>query len=134
MPIPEILLVDRQHVGDIDLLTSERGVLSLEPADRSERRNQQPQKEEEQRDHRGRRYVIPLPDQTDEVFSTHRGRTEQSYGCFGLIPITSDLARRPALALLPALPSIAERTVVRVLPIVLASVHHDGGGVSQRLK
>jgi hypothetical protein len=27
--------------------------------------------------------VIPLPDQTDEVFSTHRSRTEQSYGCFG---------------------------------------------------
>ena len=25
------------------------------------------------RDHRGRRYVIPLPDQTDEVFGTHRG-------------------------------------------------------------
>jgi hypothetical protein len=53
---------------------------------------------------------------------------------FGLIPITLDLARRPALALLPALPSIAERTVAQVLPIVLASVHHDGGGVSQRLK
>src|SRR5690242_10135281 len=53
---------------------------------------------------------------------------------FWLIPITSDLARRPALALLPALPSIAERTVAQVLPIVLASVHHDGGGVSQRLK
>jgi hypothetical protein len=33
--------------------------------------NQQPQKEEEQRDHRGRRYVILLPDQTDEVFGTH---------------------------------------------------------------
>src|SRR5262245_1850363 len=54
-----------------DQLTSERGVLSLEPADRPERRNQQPQKEEEQRDHRGRRYVIPLPDQTDDVFGTH---------------------------------------------------------------
>src|SRR5262249_8408333 len=52
-------------------LTSERGILSLKSADRSERRNQQPQKEEEQRDHRGRRYVIPSPDQTDEVFSTH---------------------------------------------------------------
>jgi hypothetical protein len=39
-----------------DRLTSERGVLSLEPADRPERLNQQPQKEEEQRDHRGRRY------------------------------------------------------------------------------
>jgi len=45
--------------------------LSLKPADRPERRNQQPQKEEEQRDHRGRRYVIPLPDHTDEVFGTH---------------------------------------------------------------
>jgi hypothetical protein len=53
-------------------LTSERSILSLKPADRPERRNQQPQKEEEQRDHRGRRYVIPSPDQTDEVFSTHR--------------------------------------------------------------
>src|SRR5437667_6804762 len=53
-------------------LTSERGILSLKPADRPERRNQQPQKEEEQRDHRGRRYVIPSPDQTDEVFGTHR--------------------------------------------------------------
>jgi hypothetical protein len=57
-----------------DQLTSERSVLSLKPADRPERRNQQPQKEEEQRDHRGRRYVIPLPDQTDEVFSTHRSK------------------------------------------------------------
>ena len=27
--------------------------------------DQQPQKDEEQRDHRGRRYVIPSPDQTD---------------------------------------------------------------------
>jgi hypothetical protein len=53
-------------------LTSERGILSLESADQPERRNQQPQKEDEQRDHRGRRYVIPLPDQTDEVFATHR--------------------------------------------------------------
>jgi len=34
-------------------LTSERGILSLKSADRSVRRNQQPQKEEEQRDHRG---------------------------------------------------------------------------------
>jgi len=54
-----------------DQLTSERGILSLKSADRFERRNQQPQKEEKQRDHRGRRYVIPLPDQTDEVFGTH---------------------------------------------------------------
>ena len=45
-------------------LTSQRGILSLKLADWSERRNQQPQKEEEQRDHRGRRYVIPSPDQT----------------------------------------------------------------------
>src|SRR5690348_5342382 len=52
-------------------LTSERSILSLKPADRSERRNHQPQKEEEQRDHHGRRYVIPSPDQTDEVFNTH---------------------------------------------------------------
>jgi hypothetical protein len=29
-------------------------------------------KKKEQRDHRGRRYVIPSPQQTDEVFSTHR--------------------------------------------------------------
>jgi hypothetical protein len=55
-----------------DQLTSERSVLSLKPADRPERRNQQPQKEEEQRDHRDRRYVIPSPDQTDEVFGTHK--------------------------------------------------------------
>ena len=55
-------------------LTSERGILSLKPADRPERRNQQPQKEEEQRDHPGRRYVILLPDQTDEVLSTHRSK------------------------------------------------------------
>jgi hypothetical protein len=53
-------------------LTSERGILSLKPADGPERRNQQPQKEEEQRDHRGRRYVIPSSDQTDEVFGIHR--------------------------------------------------------------
>jgi hypothetical protein len=53
-------------------LTSERGILSLKPADRPERRNQQSQKEEEQRDHRGRRYVTLSPDQTDEVFGTHR--------------------------------------------------------------
>ena len=53
-------------------LTSERGILSLKPADRPERRNQQPQKEEEQRDHRGRRHVIPSSDQTDEVFGIHR--------------------------------------------------------------
>jgi hypothetical protein len=52
-------------------LTSERGILSLKPADRPERRNQQSQKEEKQHDHRGRRYVIPSPDQTDEVFGTH---------------------------------------------------------------
>jgi hypothetical protein len=51
-----------------DQLMSKRGILSLEPADRPERRNQQPQKEDEQRDHRGRRYVIPSSDQTDEVF------------------------------------------------------------------
>jgi len=55
----------------IQALTPERGILSLKSAGRPERRNQQPQKEEEQRDHRGRRYVIPSPDQTDEVFSTH---------------------------------------------------------------
>ena len=54
-----------------DQLMSKRGILSLEPADRPERRNQQPQKEDEQRDHRGRRYVIPSSDQTDEVFGTH---------------------------------------------------------------
>src|SRR5215469_8395387 len=55
-----------------DQLMSERSILSLKSADRPERRNQQPQKEEEQRDHCGRRYVIPSPDQTDEVFGTHR--------------------------------------------------------------
>jgi len=55
-----------------DQLTSERSILSLKPADRPEGRNQQPQKKEEQRDHRGRRYVIPSPDQTDEVFGTHK--------------------------------------------------------------
>ena len=54
-------------------LTSERGILSLKSADPFERQDQQPQKEEEQRDHRGRRYVIPSPDQTDEVFGTHNG-------------------------------------------------------------
>src|SRR5262249_2198604 len=53
-------------------LTSQRGILSLKSADRSERRNQQPQKEEEQRDHRGRRYVILSSHQMDEVFGTHR--------------------------------------------------------------
>jgi hypothetical protein len=51
---------------------SKRGILSLEPADRPERRNQQLQKEDQQRDHRGRRYVIPSSDQMDEVFGTHR--------------------------------------------------------------
>jgi hypothetical protein len=54
-----------------DQLTPKRSILSLKPADRPERRNQQPQKEEKQRDHRGRRYVIPSSDQTDEVFGTH---------------------------------------------------------------
>jgi hypothetical protein len=53
-----------------DQLTSERSILGLKSADRPERRN--PQKEEEQRDHRGRRYVIPSPDQTVEVFGTYR--------------------------------------------------------------
>jgi hypothetical protein len=38
-----------------DQLTSKRGILSLKSADRPERRKQQPQKEEEQRDHGGRR-------------------------------------------------------------------------------
>ena len=61
-------------------LTSERGILSLKPADRPERRKQQPQKEEEQRGHRGRRYVIPSPDQTDEVFSTHSGVFQRMVG------------------------------------------------------
>jgi hypothetical protein len=51
--------------------TSERGILGLKPADRPERRNQQPQNEEKQRDHRGRRYVIPSSDQTDQVFGIH---------------------------------------------------------------
>jgi hypothetical protein len=60
------------HLALNNQLTSERGILSLKSADRSERRNHQPQKEEEQRDHRGRRYVIPFH-QTDEVFSTHHG-------------------------------------------------------------
>jgi hypothetical protein len=55
-----------------DQLPSERSIRSLKPADRPERRKQQPQKDEEQRDHRGRRYVIPSPDQTDE-FSAHTG-------------------------------------------------------------
>jgi hypothetical protein len=54
-------------------LTSKRGILGLDSADRPERRNQQPQKEEEQRDHCGRRYVIPSSDQTGDVFGTHRG-------------------------------------------------------------
>jgi hypothetical protein len=58
-----------------DQLMSERSILSLKSADRPERRKQQLQKEEEQRDHRGRRYVIPSPDQTDEVFGTHSRRT-----------------------------------------------------------
>ena len=61
-----------------DQLTSERSVLTLKSADRPERRNQQPQKEEEQRDHPGRRYVILLPDQTDDVFGTHRARVSHS--------------------------------------------------------
>src|SRR5262249_37842287 len=61
-----------------DQLTSERGILSLKSADRPERRNQQSQKEAEQRDHRGRRYVIPLPDQTDEVFGTHTQGRDQA--------------------------------------------------------
>jgi hypothetical protein len=52
-------------------LMSERGILSLKLANRPKRRNQQPQKEEEQRDHRGRRYVIASPDQVNEVFGTH---------------------------------------------------------------
>jgi len=54
-----------------DQLMPERCILCLKPADRPERRNQQPQKEEVQPDHRSRRYVIPLPDQTDEVFGIH---------------------------------------------------------------
>jgi hypothetical protein len=58
-----------------DQLMSKRSILSLKSADRPERRNQQPQKEDEQRDHRGRRYVIPSSDQTHEVFGTHRRAT-----------------------------------------------------------
>jgi hypothetical protein len=54
-------------------LTSKRSILSLEPADRPERRNQQPQKlEKSSATIVGRRYVIPSPDQKDEVFGTHR--------------------------------------------------------------
>src|SRR5262249_1244267 len=56
-----------------DQLTPERGILSLESADRPERQNQQPQKKEKQRDHCGRRYVIPSPDQTDEGFRHTQG-------------------------------------------------------------
>jgi hypothetical protein len=37
-------------------LTSERGILSLKPADRPERRSQQPQKEEKQRDQKLTRF------------------------------------------------------------------------------
>ena len=48
-------------------LTSKRGILSLKSADRAERRNQQPQKEDEQRDHRVRDSFT-----TDEV-SAHTG-------------------------------------------------------------
>ena len=59
-------------------LTSERGILSLKPADRPERRNQQPQNEEKQCDHPGRRYVIPSSDQTDEVFGIHTGSAARS--------------------------------------------------------
>jgi hypothetical protein len=40
-----------------DQLASERGIFGLKSADRPERRKQQPQKEEERRDHGGRRYV-----------------------------------------------------------------------------
>jgi hypothetical protein len=61
------------------LASRQRGILSLKSADRSERRNQQPLKEEEERDHRGRRYVIPSPHQTDEVFSTHNGYRDGAY-------------------------------------------------------
>src|SRR5215472_18539340 len=74
---PPIQLQEEQAIAvrelDPTAQTSERGILSLKPADRPERRNQQPQKEEEQRDHPGRRYVILLPDQTDDVFGTHSG-------------------------------------------------------------
>ena len=69
-------------------LTSERGILSLKPADRPERQNQQPQKEEEQRGHRGRRYVILLPDQTDDVFGTHKGEIGKIQNLLGLDAIT----------------------------------------------
>jgi hypothetical protein len=80
---PSILLEKEQTIAVRELgptthlalkhykLTSERGILSLKSADRPKRRNQQPQNEEEQRDHRGRRYVFPSRDQTDEVFGTH---------------------------------------------------------------
>jgi len=63
-----------------DQLTPERSILSLKPTDRPERRNQQPQKEKEKRDHRDRRYAIPLPDQTDEVFGTHSNKLKLQRG------------------------------------------------------
>jgi hypothetical protein len=60
-------------------LTSEYGILSLKSANRPERRNQQPQKEEEQRYHRGRRYVIPSPHQSNVI------RHFQEYMPYGLL-------------------------------------------------
>ena len=88
---PPIQLKEEQAIAVLELdptaylalkhhqLPSERSVLSLQPADRPERRKQQPQKEEQQRDHGGRRYVIPSPDQTDEVFGTHRRYCQPSH-------------------------------------------------------
>src|SRR5262245_41006254 len=70
------------------------------------------------------------------VLSYQRGTRRWNRAILWLFWPDSDYfgSRKAAGFLLPTLPSIAERTVAQVLPIVLASVHHDGGGVSQRLK
>jgi len=107
---PPIQLQEEQAIADRELdptahlalkynqLASKRGILSLKSADRSERRNQQPQKEEEQRDHRGRRYVIPSLDQTDEVFGTHRlsARRFAEYLSLGQVPDAAPEGTPPA--------------------------------------
>jgi hypothetical protein len=63
-------------------------------------------------DHRGRRYVIPLPDQTDEVFGTHRREA-------GPIRFASPSGRQ-CVAL-----RVAANAIVRFHPVALKHIVVD---------
>jgi uncharacterized MnhB-related membrane protein len=89
-------------------LTSQRGILSLKSADRSERRNQQPQKEEERRDHRGRRYVI---------LSSHQWTRFSARTTLRAIPGVLAEAMQTTLALMPS--SEGQKTAQREIATAL---------------